>query len=171
MREIAAKAGLSPAAVLYHYPENGDLLLAVHQAVVEDYLDLRHSAQQAHADPRVRLTSVFRSGLPSLTESKAIRLLFELHGLARQDAAHAELMTLLWQREIALYEEIITAGQEVDLFAPAQGAHEVATALLGLEDGLALHLTSDNRALSDATCLNILHYAAAELLRCSRWDS
>src|SRR5690606_705159 len=116
-----------------------------------------------------RMTKVFISGIPDLTESKAIRLLYELHGLARQDAAHAELMTLLWRREIALYEEIIHAGASAGIFAPSQPVPEVAEALLGLEDGLALHLTSNNQALSSTACLRALHATAALLLRCPRW--
>ncbi len=170
VREVAAKAGMSPAAVLYHYPDNADLLLAVHRAVVEDYLDLRRSTKDGVSDPREQLTGVFKSGIPALTESTAIRLLFELHGLARQDAAHAALMTSLWRLEVGMYVEIIEAGVATGVFAPRHPFEDIAVSLLGLEDGLALHLTSENDALSSAGMLRSLHFVAASLLGCEVWD-
>lgn len=170
VREVAAEAGMSPAAVLYHYPDNADLLLAVHRAVVEDYLDLRRSTKDSVSDPREQMTKVFESGIPALTESTAIRLLFELHGLARQDAAHAALMTSLWTLEVSIYVEIIEAGVAAGVFTPNHSPEDIAVSLLGLEDGLALHLTSENDALSSAGTLRSLHLVAASLLGCEPWD-
>lgn len=170
VREVAAKAGMSPAAVLYHYPDNADLLLAVHRAVVEDYLDLRRCTTNGVSDPRQQLTRVFESGIPALTQSTAIRLLYELHGLARQDAAHAALMTSLWTLEVSMYVEIIEAGIAAGVFKPSRPVEDIAVSLLGLEDGLALHLTSENDALSSSGTLRSLHLVAASLLGCEPWD-
>ena len=166
VREVAATAGLSPAAVLYHYPDNSDLLIAVHRLAVRRYLEARHGAQDGVADARDRLIGVARAGIPPFADTDTIHLLFEMHGLARRSQRHSELMTELWEQEAGLYAEIVEAGARQGHFSPRRPSSETAVALLALEDGLALHLTSHNAALDAAGALSVLVGAAATELKC-----
>lgn len=166
VREIAANAGMSPGSVLYHYPENGKLMLAVHRAVVDDYLTLRRATMATEPDPRRKLAQIVRAGVPPYAPTETIRLLYEMHGLARQSDAHAELMTHLWNEETELYVSIIEEGVEQGLFTPQHPTSELAATLLGLEDGLALHITSNNSAVTADLSIQLFLNLAATLLGC-----
>lgn len=168
VREIAASAGMSPGAVLYHYPQHEDLMLAVHQSAVDEYVGYRDAAQRKLSDPVLRLTRVVEAGVPPYAPESTIRLLFEMHGLARQSQAHARLMTSLWQRERALYTGIIEAGITSSDFSPDRAAVDVASVLLALEDGLALHLVSGNEELDADTAIGLFMRHVADHLSCPR---
>ncbi len=166
IREIASRAGMSPAAVLYHYPQNVDLLLDVHKTAVNEYVEFRHKSQESETDPRRRLVNVVRAGIPPFADDDVIRLLFEMHGLARRSEAHASLMTNLWEQELGLYVEILEAGIRSGQFQLGRPVADTATILLGLEDGLALHLASENAALNADRVLQVFVAAAASELSC-----
>jgi AcrR family transcriptional regulator len=166
IREIASRAGMSPAAVLYHYPQNVELLLDVHKTAVDKYVEFRRKSQESESDPRRRLVCVVRAGIPPFADDDVIRLLFEMHGLARRSEAHANLMTILWEQELGLYVEIIEAGLRSGDFQIGRPATDIAIILLGLEDGLALHLASYNAALNADRVLEIFLTVASGELGC-----
>lgn len=168
VREIAAHAGMSPGSVLYHYPQHEDLMLAVHQFAVDEYVEFRESAQSGVVDPIVRLTRVVEAGVPPYAPQTTIRLLYEMHGLARQSEAHARLLTSLWHREHALYTEILGAGVDSGDFDSRLPVADTAAALLALEDGLALHVVSSNEALDADRAIELFLRHAADHLRCPR---
>lgn len=168
VREIAANAGMSPGSVLYHYPQHEDLMLAVHQSAVDEYVEFREATQNGIDDPVLRLTSVVAAGVPPYAPHATIRLLYEMHGLARQNEAHAQLMTSLWEREHLLYTEIIASGVESGDFSTEHPIDDIASALLALEDGLALHLVSGNTALDADRTIELFVQHAADRLHCPR---
>jgi AcrR family transcriptional regulator len=166
LRQIAANANMSPGLVLYHYPEHVDLMLAVHEEVVAQYFEIRRAAQQGLEDPKERLIRVVMAGVPPYAPDETVRLLYEMHGLARQSPRHAELMSDLWKREVELYTEIIDSGVATGDFTFEMSTADVAAVLLGLEDGLALHLTSNNTELNAATAVSLFLGVAAVQLGC-----
>ncbi|MFJ4172085.1 TetR/AcrR family transcriptional regulator [Paenarthrobacter sp. NPDC089714] len=166
IREIAAEAGVSPAAVLYHYPETDDLMLDVHRAAVDEYVEARRAEQQQSFDPRHRLVSAVIAGVPPYANPATIRQLYEMHGLARRSPAHADLMASLWKREHSQYVTVIEDGIRLGYFSPNRKPAEVARMLLSMEDGLVLHLVSDNKYLTaDKVIETFLHFAE-DALQC-----
>lgn len=182
IREIAAEAGLSPGSVLYHFPDNSQLLYAVHVDTVRRYLDGRATAAgagagdggdddagaEAGADAAQRLIAVLRAGVPPWANEHIIRLLYGLHDLARRSQEHADLLTELWRDELALYVEIIQAGVAEGLFTLTGPVDDVAAGLLALEDGLALHRISGNAELSSDRAIAVFAGIAAVQLNCPR---
>lgn len=166
IRQIAAEAGLSTGAVLYHFPKQDDLLFAVHQDVVQQYLSGRQGAISAEADAATQLLDVMTAGVPPWADEKVIRLLYALHGLALRSTPHSELLSELWASEHALYADIVRTGVRHGLYSLAQEPEDVATQLLALEDGLALHYTSRNSLFSPSYILNSFASAAAAILGC-----
>ncbi|MGW0816981.1 TetR/AcrR family transcriptional regulator [Streptomyces viridiviolaceus] len=166
VREIASAAGMSPAAVLYHYPDNAALILAVHREAVERYVAGRTSAQAQSEDPRQRLIAAMTAGVPPHADDGTIRLLYELHGLARRSEQHAQLMTELWEQELQLYADILEAGLERGLFELDAPVNTVAAMLLALEDGLVLHLVSNNTDFDPDRVIQIFTKSAARELGC-----
>ena len=166
VRQIAAEAELSPGAVLYHFPKNSDLLLAVHEDTVRKYVEGRAAAAGSSDDPCERLYAVMRAGVPPWANEHVIRVLYEMHGLARRSEDHAALLSDLWQQEHALYVEIIDDGVAKNVFTPTRTVDEVATQLLALEDGLVLHLIGHNKMLSSDKVVKLFMQSAAGELGC-----
>lgn len=171
IREIAAEAELSPGAVLYHFPDHSELLYAVHVDTVRRYVEGRVGAAATEAvggpaDPIERLLAVLRAGVPPWANEHVIRLLYEMHGLARRSPRHAELLTRLWQDEQALYADIIADGLRQGVFAVDGSVADVAAGLLALEDGLVLHRISNNHEMPSDRVVAIFAGVAAEQLNC-----
>ena len=164
MREIAAEAKLSPAAVLYHFPDQSDLLLSVHRDIVTRYIEGRRAALTPESDAWSNLLEVMRAGVPGWADGNMIRLLYELHGLARRSVPHAELLSDLWIAEKDIYVGIVDAGIRDGEFAPTAASEIIAAQLLALEDGLVLHQISQNENLDAEAVVRTFAQAAATLL-------
>ncbi|MEU1788438.1 TetR family transcriptional regulator C-terminal domain-containing protein [Streptomyces sparsogenes] len=149
IKDIADAAGVSQGSVLYYYPELDDLVLEVHRGAVEGYLASRQRAyDEAPAEnPAARLRALLHSGLPSMTDDPVHGLLYELHRRAGRSPGHAELMTSLFAREVALYTTVLEVGAAIGEFSLAAPAHDLAHGLVALEDGYGLHIVSHNAAL------------------------
>lgn len=167
IREIASGAGLSPAGVLYHYPETDALMIDVHRMAVDAYMAGRESAAESREDPRHRLVRAFITGIPPYADTDVIRLLFEMHSLARRSSVHAELMTGLWRSELANYASIVESGTNAGVFAPRRPGEDVAAMLLAMEDGLALHLISGNARLTAERVTELFLRFAEDELGCA----
>ena len=166
LRQIAAEADLSTGAVKYHFPEHADLLFAVHEDTVRRYVEGRVAAAASSDEPVERLLAVMRAGIPPWANDHVIRLLYEMHGLARRSEPHAELLSRLWRDEHDLYVEIIDNGTAAGVFDPREATAELATHVLALEDGLVLHLVGHNDALDSQGVLDKLAAFAALQLGC-----
>ncbi|WP_037854869.1 TetR/AcrR family transcriptional regulator [Streptomyces sp. NRRL S-340] len=149
IKDIADAAGVSQGSVLYYYPELDDLVLEVHRGAVESYLESRQRAydQEPAAGPAARLRALLYSGLPAMTDDPVHGLLYELHRRAGRSPGHAELMTSLFAREVALYTTALEVGAATGAFSLAASAHDLAHGLVALEDGYGLHVVSRNAAL------------------------
>jgi AcrR family transcriptional regulator len=165
LRDIAAEAGVSPAAVLYHYTGTDELMLDVHRAAVDRYVEARR-AEQRSSDPRQRLVAAVIAGVPPYADPGIIRQLYEMHGLARRSPAHADLMSSLWRREHAQYIAVIEDGIRLGYFAPTRKPAEVARMLLSMEDGLVLHLVSENKYLTVDHVIDTFLHFAEDALHC-----
>ncbi|RKE22201.1 TetR family transcriptional regulator [Streptomyces sp. TLI_171] len=166
VRAVASEAGVSPGSVLYHYANTDDLVYELHRTLVDRYVAARLRAVARVADPAERLVRAVRSGLPSGPDDASCRLLYELHGLAARSRVHAALMASLWDREVMLYEGIVQAGVESGAFTVRREPHELAQALLAMEDGLGLHIVSHNSSVGVDLAERLLTAFAAEQLCC-----
>lgn len=156
IKDIAAEAGVSAGSVLYYYPELDDLVLEVHAAAVERFLDDRHRATDAIGDPAERLRAAVASGLPADADDGAHRLLYELHRRADRSPGHASLMGSLFAREAALYATVLEVGAASGAFTLTQPASDAARNLVTLEDGYGLHIVSRNAAVDRETALRLI---------------
>ncbi|MGH3517609.1 MAG: TetR/AcrR family transcriptional regulator [Haloechinothrix sp.] len=147
VRDIAAEAGVSPGSVLYHYPELSELMFDAHRTVVERFYRRRVESVEARQAPADQLVAAIETGLPSGRRDEVARALYEMHRLADRSSAHAALMTSLFDREIGLYATILKVGQSGGEFTLARGVQELAGTLVVLEDGLGLHLLSNNTSV------------------------
>lgn len=166
VRDIANDARMSPASVLFHFPDNDELMLQLHRRAVDAYYRGRASATRRETDPRRRLVAMVLAGVPPYADEATIQLLYEMHGLSRRSAAHAELMSGLWRSERGLYLDVLEDGTRAGHFTPGLGAEQAASVLLALEDGLVLHLVSDAASLSAGDVIETYFQLAAAELDC-----
>lgn len=166
IREVASLAGMSPGSVVYHYPQSEDLIFDVHSESVERYLRERSAAANGTADPRARLLAAAKVGLPDGgPHDDVLHVLYQMHAVSQRSTRHRALLTRLWTEECALYEHILWAGIEAGLFSPAEPVASASAALLVMEDGLALHMTSD-QAFTFEQAMTMFTAQAALILDC-----
>ena len=139
LRDVAERAGLTPASVLYYYPDIQDLLAAVFEHASAVYCQ-RRAEQIAEAAGSVQqLRACIRSGLPRDDDTEnTTRLLFELLPVALRNQATTELQRAFVAQQTALYQRVLEAGEQAEEFRLTAAAPVLARSFVALEDGYAL---------------------------------
>ncbi|GAA3207608.1 helix-turn-helix domain-containing protein [Actinocorallia longicatena] len=160
LKEIAAEAGLTSGAVLYHYPEIGDLLLEAHHAGMERFYDLRMKKIAGIADPAEKLIVTVRSGLPDGADDLDVRLLCELGGAAGRNRIYATLLTTLYDRQVSMYQLILETGAAQGVFTLAGDSQTISRNLVALEDAYGYRIVARHPLIGpDEAVELILDYA------------
>lgn len=159
LKDIADHAGLSIGSVLYYYPDLDTLLLEVHEEAVQRFYWARVAATEAESDPVRRLVVAVEHGVPDDVDDPTLRVIYELHVESSRDAAHAELLGRLWEREVSLYADLLERGAAAGAFALHSPAREIAETVVALEDSFDLHLVARNPSVDRATAVRrVLDY-------------
>jgi AcrR family transcriptional regulator len=140
VKDIATRAGISPASVLYYYPEIDDLLLEVSRDAMERYAERRAQAVSELEDPVEQLHLAIKLGVPGGPDDDSSRILYELDAFTGTSSAFAVLSAAYFDRQVALYEGILERGAAGAAFELSAGAAEIARGLVGMEDGLGLQV-------------------------------
>lgn len=141
LRDVAVEAGLTPASVLYYYPDLGELLAAVFERGTQTYIVHRREAVQACTGAWARLSACIRSGVPFPGEAEVTsRLLYELLPVTfRNEAANAQELQFVAD-QAALYRQILEEGQDSGEFQLAADAAFLARSFVALEDGYGIEV-------------------------------
>ncbi len=156
VRDIAEFAGVSAGSVLYHYPELSELIFDVHRSVVERFYRRRAEQVESHQAPANRLVAAIETGLPTGRDDDVAKTLYAMHALADRSSPHGALMSSLFDREVSLYTTVLEIGRACGDFRLTQPVADVARTLVVLEDGLGLHLISNNMSLDLASARGLL---------------
>jgi AcrR family transcriptional regulator len=147
IRDVAAQAGLSAGLVSYYYRTLDELVLDVHADAVRRFYSARREAIDRIDDPHDQLGELVRRGVPDDVDDLLCRVLYELHVHAARSAPHAALMSSLWEREVSLYELVLTRvaerGSEL-----RSTPREIAETVVALEDAVGLHVVGHNPAMT-----------------------
>lgn len=160
LNQIAATAGVTSSAVLYHYPNIDELLVEANRAGMERFYNQRLERIASIADPAERLVVTIELGVPVDTEDEEVRLLCSLGGEAARNTIYAVLLTSLFDRQVEMYRSILELGVQSGDFRLHQDATVIARNLVALEDAygyriMAKHPTLDYQSAVDL----ILDYA------------
>ncbi|HEY0317977.1 MAG TPA: TetR family transcriptional regulator C-terminal domain-containing protein [Solirubrobacterales bacterium] len=162
VKDVAERAGMSPSSVLYYYPEIEDLLLEVSRAAIDRFAESRARAVRELDDPLAQLRLAIRLGVPTGPDDDESRLLYELDALTGTSPAFAALTTSYFDRQVGLYESVLSAGAAAGLLSLASGVESVARGLVALEDGLGLQVVIGHPSIDSAEAERILlEYAGA----------
>jgi AcrR family transcriptional regulator len=156
VKDVAERAGMSPSSVLYYYPKIDDLLLEVSRAAIDRFAESRARAVRELDDPVSQLRLAIRLGVPTGPDDDESRLLYELDALTGTSPAFAALTTSYFDRQVALYESVLSAGAATGLLSPTAGVESVARGLVALEDGLGLQVVIGHPSIDSAEAERIL---------------
>jgi AcrR family transcriptional regulator len=170
LRDVAERAGISASALFYYYPGLDELLHDVARQAVERFCTERAQAVAAIADPRLRLRTMIRNGLPSGRDDSLCRLLYELSTVARRDPVQAARYIALYERQVAIYVGILEAGVAAGVFRLAAEVATIARNLVVLEDGYGLHAVMAVPTFDVATAERLIRSYAALAVGCNLED-
>ncbi|HJP75397.1 MAG TPA: TetR family transcriptional regulator [Pseudonocardiaceae bacterium] len=121
LREIAARLGVSKAAVLYHFPAKADILAALAQPLLDDVDAALTGARAAGPDPvTVRWAAI--EGLLDVLLAHRGSMRMSVHDLSLMSS---ELVFPRFAAAIQLAGELV-AGPEPDLAARVRAAQAIA---------------------------------------------
>jgi len=162
VKDIAARAEMSPSTVLYYYPDVDDLLLEVARTATDRFAESRARAVREVVDPVEQLQLAIRLGIPTGPDDEESRLLYELDALTGTSTAFAALSTAYFDRQVALYESVLAAGTAADSMQPTAPIDVTARGLVALEDGLGLQVVLGHPSIDSAEAERVLlAYASA----------
>jgi AcrR family transcriptional regulator len=160
LTEIAKKAGLTPGAILYHYPDVQTLVLEANRAGTERFYDERMRVVAMIDDPAEKLAVTIRSGLPVDADDDAVRLFCELGGAARRHPVYGALLSSLYDRQVAMYQVILETGAAHGVFTLAQDSQTIGRNLVALEDAYGYRMMAGHPTIDhDVACELLLDYA------------
>lgn len=149
LREVAREAGVSHAAPYHHFEDRGDLLKAVGDACMHDFLDRQETAVAGESDPAERLVALGQAYVSYAAERPhAFALIFDPELCPPHDPS-PERAPLIARNEELLAECVVawlTSRQRSSTEVDA-----LSTALWGAVHGLAAlvgegHLEQDHVA-------------------------
>lgn len=139
LRDVAEHAGLTPASVLYYYPDLGELLAAVYEEGTRTYIIRRRQAVEAAADARAKLHACIRSGVSFPGEAETTsRLLYELLPVAFRNDSAAQQQARFVAEQTELYLQVLQAGADAAEFTLVAPALFLARGFVALEDGYGI---------------------------------
>jgi AcrR family transcriptional regulator len=159
LKDVAKEAGLSPATVLYYYPDMADLLHEVLQDAMDRFYERRREAIAGIDDARERLVATIRAGLPTGPDDTGVRLAWDAIAIELHNPTLAEFDRLYVERQTDLYERVLELGVTQGHFVLPNEARDVATNLVALEDYHGLRVVLGWCSVDQASQL-IVDYAA-----------
>ena len=144
LRDIADAAGMSPASVLYYYPDVDRLVAEAIQHAIERFYERRAAAVESIDDPAVQLTTTISAGFPTGPDDEEVLLLYLGVPVIRRDPAVAALIRSLTGRQVSLYQRILEVGQARGVFDLVDDSLTIARNLVALEDAYGLYVINGN---------------------------
>ena len=166
LRDIAGQAGMTPNAALYYYETLEAIFEDVLARSLQRYCDEREKIVEGEGSPSAKLKRLIAAGLPTGTDDRLGKLIYEMGSFARADAASAARYITLFERQVALYGGLLEAGRALGKFTLAGPAREIARTLVVMEDGLGLGLTNKVQTLSRPEAIRLLETYAGTMTGC-----
>lgn len=162
VRAVAERAEVSAGSVLYHFESFDQLVEAAVRGAIEEFIDNRRSLAEAHTDPVSRLRATIEAGIPEHI-SDDLRVVYEASAVVRDQARFRRDMTVLLERQVALYTTVIEVGSALGAFTPRMEVSAIAANLVALEDAYDLYLLDPDNWQRDRYLRNTLQFAEIAL--------
>lgn len=155
-RTVAARCGISPGTLTYHFPSIDALMVAALRDASIGYTATATTASRALPRARDQLMSLIDAALPSTPGSlRNWRLWMEYWARASHFEELAELHSERYGEWRLTFEEIISAGVASGEFRPVNPAG-TALVIVALLDGLGLQAVIGDSAVTVDTAHDVL---------------
>jgi len=165
VRDVAQEAGMSPASVLYYYPDVGKLIEEAIHHTVERFAERRRTVADSLPDARERLAVTIRAGFPTGPDDEDLRVLYAAGPYFRDNPLLGALIRSMTAGQVELYRRILEVGQAQGVFDLADDSMTIARNLVALEDAYGLYIIGGAPLEHEAPAL-VLAYAELAT-RCS----
>ena len=156
LKDIADMAGQTSGAILYHFPDVQSLLLEANRDVMERFYDNRLKAIEGLTSPVEKLMVTIDSGLPVDSDDEGVRLLCALGGAASRYPVYAAMLTMLYDRQVSMYQVILESGAASGHFRLSGSSLTIGRNIVALEDAYGYRMTARHPTID--------HTAATELI-------
>ncbi|MER7948643.1 TetR family transcriptional regulator [Streptomyces sp. NPDC096079] len=146
LKDVAAEAGVTPAAVLYYYEDLDALMYETFRQAIERFCAERETTAEGDSDARARLRSCIASGVASGPQDRLPRLLFEYWPRTLRDPKAAALDSVLTERQIGVYQGILVLGEAQGHFTLSDPARLLAANFVAMEDGYQMDVLAGRRS-------------------------
>ncbi len=140
LRDIAQAAGMSPASVLYYYPDVDRLIAEAIQHAIERFYERRAARVEEIDDPALQLSRTIAAGFPTGPDDREVLMLYLGVPVIRRDPTVAALIRSLTSRQVSLYQRILEVGQARGVFDLADDSLTIARNIVALEDAYGLYV-------------------------------
>ncbi|MCU1642546.1 MAG: Transcriptional regulator, TetR family [Nocardia sp.] len=145
LRDVAEAAGVTSAAILYHYGDLDELMADTYRHAIDRFCSSREERAERFPDARERLRSCIESGVADGPDDLLPRLLFEYSPRSLRDPQAAALEATLVERQVAVYYGVLVLGREQGHFTCAESLRILARNFVALEDGYQMDILTRRR--------------------------
>src|SRR3954451_14316335 len=131
-------------------------MIEVSREAMERYAERRSAEVRALDDPVAQLRLAISLGVPTGPDDEESRLLYELDAFVGSSPAFRVLSSAFFDRQVALYEQVLERGAARGAFELAAPADSLARGIVAMEDGLGLQVVIGHPGLDNAAAERIL---------------
>jgi AcrR family transcriptional regulator len=139
VRAVAEHAAVSSGSVLYHFETFDELVDAAVRSTIEEFIDQRRRLSNEYSDPVAGLRATIEAGIPQEI-SDELRIVYEVSASTHLKSRFQPHLSLMLERQVALYTSIIEVGVALEAFRPRMDPLAIASNLVALEDAYVLYL-------------------------------
>ncbi|MDH6195985.1 AcrR family transcriptional regulator [Mycobacterium frederiksbergense] len=170
LKRIAEAADMSSALLLYYYSDVNDILAAVYRSAAKQFLDEREQLVAKETLPLSMLSRCIELGTPYPGKRcEAARILYELAPVIVEEPTAASWSRRFFSGQAELYLRIVEAGIASGDFSPLLPPAKIATAMVALEDGLAIHAMTGLLTPEDVEADLLAHAEALLCIASPKW--
>jgi len=143
VRDVAEEAGISPSAILYHYPSFDDLVVAAIAHGLDGLHLRRMRAVDSTSEPAERLAATVDACLARGRDDEEVRLLGLAAARSDESFTLRALLGSAVDRATFTYQSILETGAATGSFVLRDGSLEVARNLAALEYAYGQMIVND----------------------------
>ncbi|WP_405163198.1 TetR/AcrR family transcriptional regulator [Nocardia sp. NBC_01499] len=166
IREVAEFARVSPATVHYYFDDLDNLLREVHREASDRFFGGRLAMVATITDARAKIGALIWAGLPASEADELVVALYRLAAYRSVAAEHGDLITALFEQQVAVYLSALEVGIAQGHFTIDAPILDVAANLVALEDAYGLHIVSRNRSITKTRAAELICSYARTATHC-----
>jgi AcrR family transcriptional regulator len=160
LADVAAELGLTTNAVRYYFKDMAQLLSELALRSDDRFYDARLQLANTVADPPTQLAMTIAAGLPTGPEDAEWRAIWRAVLAAGFELDQRRDVQGIYHRQVGLYTELLSAGEEAGAFNLSCPARDVAMTLMSMEDYLGYRIVARDPEFSRATALRLMRQYA-----------